>query len=52
MPPMFGIPTPTMSPAVFLWAQISACALALASTVLPVLRLRRMDIASALSGRA
>jgi putative ABC transport system permease protein len=52
MPPMFGIPTPTMSPSVFLWAQVSACALALASTVLPVLRLRRMDIASALSGRA
>ena len=52
MPPTFGIPTPTMSPAVFLWAQLSACAMALASTVLPALRLRRMDIASALSGRA
>jgi putative ABC transport system permease protein len=52
MPPTFGIPAPTISPAVFLWAQISACAVVLASTVLPVLRLRRMDIASALSGRA
>ena len=52
MPPTWGIPTPTMSPSVFLWAQLSACALALASSALPVLRLRRMDIASALSGRA
>jgi putative ABC transport system permease protein len=52
MPPTFGIPTPVMSPAVFAWAQLGACAVALASSVLPVLRLRRMDIASALSGRA
>lgn len=51
MPPMFGLPPPTMSPSVILWALASACALALASTALPVLRLRRMDIASALSGR-
>jgi putative ABC transport system permease protein len=52
MPPTWGIPTPTMSPAVFLWAQLSACGVALASSALPVLRLRWMDIASALSGRA
>ena len=52
MPPMFGLPPPTMSPSVILWALASASALAAASTVLPVLRLRRMDIASALSGRA
>ena len=52
MPPTFGIPTPVMSPAVFLWGLASACILTLASTALPVLRLRRMDIASALSGRA
>jgi putative ABC transport system permease protein len=52
MPSSWGIPTPTMSPAVFFWAQLSACGVALASSALPVLRLRRMDIASALSGRA
>jgi putative ABC transport system permease protein len=52
MPPTWGIPTPTMSVSVYLWAQASACCVALASSVLPVLRLRRMDIASALSGRA
>jgi putative ABC transport system permease protein len=51
MPPTFGIPTPTMSLSVFAWALASACAVAVASTALPVLRLRRMDIASALSGR-
>jgi len=52
MPPTFGLPAPTMSMPVFLWAQASACILALASTVLPALHLRRMDIAAALSGRA
>jgi putative ABC transport system permease protein len=51
MPPTFGFPAPVMSPTVFLWAELGAFAVALASTVLPVLRLRRMDIASALSGR-
>jgi ABC-type antimicrobial peptide transport system permease subunit len=52
MPPNFGIPAPTMAPSVFAWALASACIVALASAALPVLRLRRMDIASALSGRA
>lgn len=52
MPPTFGIPLPTMAPSVFLWAEASACVLALGSTALPALRLRRMDIAAALSGRA
>jgi putative ABC transport system permease protein len=52
MPPTFGLPPPTMSRSVILWALASAAALAMASTALPVLRLRRMDIASALSGRA
>ncbi len=51
MPPNFGIPAPTMAPSVFAWALASACGVALASAALPVLRLRRMDIASALSGR-
>jgi putative ABC transport system permease protein len=51
MPPSFGIPTPTMSVTVFAGAGISAGVLAVASTVLPAIRLMRMDIATALSGR-
>jgi putative ABC transport system permease protein len=51
MPSGFGIPLPTMSPVVILWAVISAFAVALLSAALPILRLTRMDIASALSGR-
>lgn len=51
-PPTFGIPVPVMSPAVYLWALASACVMALASTALPALRLRRQDIAAVLSGRA
>jgi putative ABC transport system permease protein len=51
MPPGFGLPLPTMTGTVFLWAAISAFGVALASSVLPVLRLRQMDIATALSGR-
>jgi len=52
MPRTFGIPAPVMSPAVYLWALASACIMAVASTALPALRLRRQDIASVLSGRA
>jgi len=37
---------------VFVWAAISASAVALISAALPALRLKRMDIATALSGRA
>jgi putative ABC transport system permease protein len=51
MPPGFGLPLPTMTGTVFLWAAISAFGVALASAILPVLRLRQMDIATALSGR-
>jgi putative ABC transport system permease protein len=51
MPPTFGIPLPTMSPMVVLWAAASAFVVALLSAALPILRLTRMDIASALSGR-
>jgi putative ABC transport system permease protein len=51
-PPGFGFPMPTISPMVMLWAALSALALAFASAALPALRLRRMDIATALSGRA
>ena len=51
MPPGFGLPMPTMSAAVFFLAAACAGFVALASSVLPVLRLRQMDIATALSGR-
>jgi putative ABC transport system permease protein len=51
MPAGFGIPLPTISPVVILWAVISAFAVAVLSAALPILRLTRMDIASALSGR-
>jgi putative ABC transport system permease protein len=51
MPPSFGIPLPTISPVVMLWAAASAFVVALLSAALPILRLTRMDIASALSGR-
>jgi len=51
MPPNFGIPLPTISPMVMLWAAVSAFLVALLSAALPILRLRQMDIATALSGR-
>ena len=52
MPPGTGIPTPDMSAAVYLWAQGAALLLVVASTVLPVWRLARLDVATALSRRA
>jgi putative ABC transport system permease protein len=52
MPSNFSLPVPTMSPVVMLWAAGAALAVAVLSAALPVLRLRQMDIASALSGRA
>jgi putative ABC transport system permease protein len=52
MPPSFGIPRPTITAAVYAGAFGSALMLAFASAVLPILRLKRMDIATALSGRA
>ena len=52
MPPDFGIPLPHISPVVIAWAAASAFVVALLSAALPILRLTRMDIASALSGRA
>jgi putative ABC transport system permease protein len=51
VPPGFGIPTPAMSATVFGGAGISALVLAFVSAVLPAIRLMRMDIATALSGR-
>jgi putative ABC transport system permease protein len=51
LPPGQGIPIPTMSAMVFVWAAICAALVAFASSALPALRLKRMDIATALSGR-
>ena len=52
MPPSFGLPRPTITAVVYGGAFASAFVLAFASAVLPILRLKRMDIATALSGRA
>ena len=52
MPRTFGIPPPVMSSAVYMSALASACLLALVSTAMPALRLRRQDVAAVLSGRA
>jgi putative ABC transport system permease protein len=46
-----GFPLPTMTAMVFVWAAICAAVVALASSALPALRLKQMDIATALSGR-
>ena len=51
IPPGFGLPMPTMTVMVFVWAAISAVAVALLSVALPAMRLAKMDIATALSGR-
>ena len=46
-----GLPIPTMTVMVLVWAVIAAALIAFASSALPALRLKRMDIATALSGR-
>jgi len=51
IPPGFGLPMPTMTIMVFVWAGASAVVVALISAALPAIRLSRMDIATALSGR-
>ncbi|HEY1876041.1 MAG TPA: ABC transporter permease [Rhizomicrobium sp.] len=52
MPPSMGTPPlPRVTVMVAVWAGLSALAVALASSALPALRLKRMDIATALSGR-
>ncbi len=51
LPPGQGLPIPTMNVMVFVWAAICASAVALISAALPALRLKQMDIATALSGR-
>jgi putative ABC transport system permease protein len=50
-PPGRGTPLPTVTAIVFLWAGLCAALVALASSALPALRLRQMEIATALSGR-
>lgn len=52
LPPGWSLPVPVMTMPVYLFAAGGAAVVALASTVLPALKLRRMDIATALSGRA
>ena len=49
MPPGTGIPPPRMTAEVLLWAMACACGLTFLSTTLPILRLRGLDISSALS---
>ena len=51
VPPGQGVPVPTMTVMVLVWAVACAALVALASSALPALRLKRMDIATALSGR-
>ena len=51
LPPGQGLPIPTMTVMVFVWAAICASAVVLISAALPALRLKQMDIATALSGR-
>ena len=50
-PPGTGIPLPTLSPAVLAEAFACAALVALASAILPALRLKRLDVATILSGR-
>ena len=49
--PSLGLPLPTITTMVFVWAMISAAIVALASSAQPALRLKRLQIAAVLSGR-
>ena len=51
LPPGQGLPIPTMTAMVLVWAFVCAALVALISAGLPALRLKQMDIATALSGR-
>jgi ABC-type antimicrobial peptide transport system permease subunit len=44
-------PLPRVTAMVVVWAGVCALVVALASSMLPAMRLRQMDIATALSGR-
>jgi putative ABC transport system permease protein len=52
LPPGVGIPLPYITPTVYILAFVSAALVAALSAVLPALRLKRLDVATALSGRA
>lgn len=51
IPPGQGVPVPTMTAMVFVWGALCAALVAFTSSALPALRLKQMDIATALSGR-
>jgi putative ABC transport system permease protein len=51
MPAGFGIPIPTIAPRVVFWALGVATLMAMLSVIWPILRLIRLDVAAALSGR-
>jgi putative ABC transport system permease protein len=51
VPPWMQLPIPTLSPGVVAEAFVCAALVALLSAILPVLRLKRLDVASAMSGR-
>jgi putative ABC transport system permease protein len=51
VPPGDNVPLPQMTPMVLVWAATCAAIVAFASSALPALRLKQMDIATALSGR-
>ena len=51
LPPGWALPVPVMTLRVYLFAAAGAAVVALASSILPALKLSRMDIATALSGR-
>jgi ABC-type antimicrobial peptide transport system permease subunit len=50
-PNVLALPAPYMSPLVLSLAFVFAILVAFLSTVLPALRIRRLDVATALSGR-
>ncbi len=50
-PPNFGLPIPYMSPGVLSLAFVFAVIVAFVSAVIPALRIKRLDVAAALSGR-
>lgn len=51
LPANLGLPVPYMSPAVLSLAFVFAIIMAFLSAVIPALRLKRLDVASALAGR-
>jgi putative ABC transport system permease protein len=50
-PPGWSLPAPAMAPVVYVAAVLGAAVIAFASAVLPAMRLKQMDIATALSKR-